>query len=1210
MVELTDPGVASPEYFHPFPSRPLNDSHKQQQHQQPLQQHVEPQRLAHQYSQGRLQPQSATSYSTQPSHQQYSAFSVQSQQNQSHHTPQQQQQRYSTAQSLPPSLNVQVRKASRSSIRDEAHQQHNQQIAQQLAQQQARQALVPRPVHHNPNNVTSRSVSTASTPSTNISSTPRTPVAPAPTLPVSSYSFLHHDAPSHSTIVTASRGRPLVYPALLSAVAGVFVSLIQPGDRIKDSLTYKNSFTGAEAVDLLTYILQTPDRTLALLLGRALDTLKLFHDVTYVHKLRDHQDEVYQLRDAPEVPECGPSPSSGIVELEDDEDFEETDSTPTSFYPDQTQQVALQSPTEADSAETAQKEAIKRITSGVNGIFMLMTECYSPTCTKNQICYAVHCPKRLEQQFRAKEHHPSSSSSSHGTTLSSMTQDSVQTLATSGTIRRRESNISISSEDEKSDSKLWSLNVPKEVLDSVDEREKKRQEVISEVIYTERDFVKDLEYVRDFWIIPLRRSNIIPDHRREKFVRTVFSNIMEVHSVNSRLADALTKRQQQAPIVRQIGDILLEHVPRFQPFIKYGANQLYGKHEFEREKSTNPLFAQFVAETERKKESRKLELNGYLTKPTTRLARYPLLLNAVLKHTPEDSVDTQDLQKAVDMIKDLLSKLNVETGKASNRYELMLLSQSLVVQHGETFDLKLTEEGRRILFHQDSMKRRLQDQQGDITIYLLDHCLFFVKKKVVNRREQLKVFRKPIPLELLVLSLSEESLTKRSSSSILPGSSRSTPLRADSSAGNKYPLTFTHLGRRGYDLTLYAPNYFSRKTWADLIAEQQTVLRDRSKIFEKTILCSNYFRDSNRVKCAVPFDGGRKMLYGTDLGIYMSYTRPNRGASRILKPQRLILIPNVTQLDVLEEYSMLLVLADKTLYYWSLDALDTELSGAYNGNSANGQTSTALAARKPKKVATHINFFQSGLSLGHVLVCTVKTNGMTATIKALEPEQPQARSKKQATFRRFLQGQSEGLKSFKEFYIPSEAFSLSFLKSKVCVGCAKGFELVSLETLDTQSLLDPADTSLDFAMHREGLKPIAIYRLNGDFLLNYSDLSFFVNRNGWRSRSDWIINWEGLPQSFALSYPYILAFEPSFIEIRHVESGALVHIITGTNIRFLHESTNEILYVYEDDDGNDVVAWLDFWGSAKERPSENGDEHKDVLTGNGVQSPGAQRLED
>ena len=53
---------------------------------------------------------------------------------------------------------------------------------------------------------------------------------------------------------------------------------------------------------------------------------------------------------------------------------------------------------------------------------------------------------------------------------------------------------------------------------------------------------------------------------------------------------------------------------------------------------------------------------------------------------------------------------------------------------------------------------------------------------------------------------------------------------------------------------------------------------------------------------------------------------------------------------------------------------------------------------------------------------------------------------------------------------------------KLCVGCARGFEVVSLETLETQSLLDQADTSLDFVVKKENIKPIHIERLASEFL--------------------------------------------------------------------------------------------------------------------------------
>ena len=152
------------------------------------------------------------------------------------------------------------------------------------------------------------------------------------------------------------------------------------------------------------------------------------------------------------------------------------------------------------------------------------------------------------------------------------------------------------------------------MIDSVDDTEKKRQEAINELIYTERDFVRDMEYLRDVseayqtilkddtdvttlsqqWIKPLRTSDVVPAAKREEFVQQVFWNTHEILSVNMVLAEKLTKRQKQAHVVPRIGDILLEQVQRFEPFVTYGAHQLFGKYEFEKEKGSNPAFQKFV----------------------------------------------------------------------------------------------------------------------------------------------------------------------------------------------------------------------------------------------------------------------------------------------------------------------------------------------------------------------------------------------------------------------------------------------------------------------------------------------------------------------------------------------------------------------------------------------------------------------------------------
>lgn len=70
-------------------------------------------------------------------------------------------------------------------------------------------------------------------------------------------------------------------------------------------------------------------------------------------------------------------------------------------------------------------------------------------------------------------------------------------------------------------------------------------------------------------------------------------------------------------------------------------------------------------------------MNGYLTKPTTRLGRYTLLFNEILKHTPTGHPDKEQLPKAINIIKQFLSRVNYETGQAKNRFDLERIHYNL-----------------------------------------------------------------------------------------------------------------------------------------------------------------------------------------------------------------------------------------------------------------------------------------------------------------------------------------------------------------------------------------------------------------------------------------------------------------------------------------------------------------------------------------------------
>ena len=301
------------------------------------------------------------------------------------------------------------------------------------------------------------------------------------------------------------KGAPVVYAALLSKVAEAFRARMPLSERVKDALAYPDAFDGAEAVDKICFIIKTTDRSLALLLGRALDAQKFFHDVTYDHRLRDNPMEIYQFRarlpsaftsdaDTPPGGEPmavggGPLSSSGSRSSRPMSPESAVSSTLASR---DTHTPSIVSNGSSPTSVTAHMQGVSQATvaapasgSGVvsgaaggedelpTGVFTMLTECYSSTCSTTQLCYSITCPRRMEQQARLN-------------------------MKPQRELKQEIWQESLGDEGSGPDAgTLWIHSVPKEIVDMLSETEKKRQEAINEVIYTERDFVRDMEYLKE-----------------------------------------------------------------------------------------------------------------------------------------------------------------------------------------------------------------------------------------------------------------------------------------------------------------------------------------------------------------------------------------------------------------------------------------------------------------------------------------------------------------------------------------------------------------------------------------------------------------------------------------------------------------------------------------------------------------------------------------
>ncbi|KEP46985.1 putative Rho guanyl-nucleotide exchange factor [Rhizoctonia solani 123E] len=860
------------------------------------------------------------------------------------------------------------------------------------------------------------------------------------------------------------RHRPVVYPALLSRVANAFRRRIRLASRTKDGLTYLSTFNGRQAVDIMIRIIKTPDRSIALLLGRALEAQKFFRDVTYKHNLRDSPTHLYRFS------------YPGLVIL-----------------------------SETKRGKAKQSNLVKKDPASLpSGIFTPLTKCYSPGCSRDRTCYSYSCPGRQPLTVGV-----------------SASPKPVVTNTTRNTsiMADRASKRSLIERGLREPGRASIHSAPKLTSDSVKDQERKRREAIDEVIHTEYVFVRDLEYLRNRWMEPLRTWGIIPDERRLDFVQQVFWNIEDILNVNTRVHDLLIKRQNANPNIETIGSTYAKMVPHFYSFVEYGKRQPYGQYEFETEKSTNPTFAAFVETVERLPESRRLGLNVYLIKPVVHLARYPSMLEVVLSHTPEHNSDRVAIPKVIEAIRELLAKLYEQCGRSE---DLVRLEKRLVFKHGEEIDLRLGDKKRQLM-HRGSLEQRGRSNKSDVVhTFLFDHMLLIVKSNMIGQHEKWEVFKRPIPLELLAVF----TLDQDAGNAPKPRSPES-----------KRRLIVRHCGRNGYTLTLWAPTEVARDQWVQNVTAQQEVICKRNMMFNTHTLSEGVFLGDAKVNCVAPYGSGRRFAYGTDNGVYLQSL--DNDQTRI--PIRKLSFMNTQQIDVLEDYQLLIILTERSVLTFPLDVFDVE------DPMRHGE----YPLKHMKRITSHTSFFKVGYCLGRTLVCIVEARPSNSTIKVFEPIAQSIRNKSKPTYKDLLRGGSDMLEVFKEFYIPSKAHSINFLRTKLCVAFTTGFEIVDLETLDTQALLDPLHISLEFLRRRKDARPLNIYLIDGEYLLCYTEFAFFVNRHGERSKNDDIIHWEGSPTAFALHYPYIMAFDPTFIEIRHVKDGKLVQIGGGKNLRLL-----------------------------------------------------------
>jgi len=161
-----------------------------------------------------------------------------------------------------------------------------------------------------------------------------------------------------------------------------------------------------------------------------------------------------------------------------------------------------------------------------------------------------------------------------------------------------------------------------------------------------------------------------------------------------------------------------------------------------------------------------------------------------------------------------------------------------------------------------------------------------------------------------------------------------------------------------------------------------------------------------------PTGGGRRVVYGTDDGVYLSDLREPKQ-----EPVKVLALLDVLQVDVLEDYQLLIVLSGNihtiNLYTMVLTRIILERQVITFPLDALDPLDPMAGLKRAKRISSHTSFFKAGFCLGRVLVCIVKSSQLSSTFKTLEPIDQNIRGRAKPTFKKLLQGGNDTLKLFR-----------------------------------------------------------------------------------------------------------------------------------------------------------------------------------------------------
>uniref|UniRef100_A0A1I8IQW8 DH domain-containing protein n=1 Tax=Macrostomum lignano TaxID=282301 RepID=A0A1I8IQW8_9PLAT len=216
---------------------------------------------------------------------------------------------------------------------------------------------------------------------------------------------------------------------------------------------------------------------------------------------------------------------------------------------------------------------------------------------------------------------------------------------------------------------------PVNYVEPLPQQEPNRQMVVNELTNSENTYYNDLLEVWNKFHEPMLESGLLTQDQLD----AIFLNWTDLMNCSYSLLMALKVRKEGG--TDAIGDIMLQHLPQLTCYVRFCGRQSAATQLLTQRINSVPELAQLVRHCEQQTSSGKLMgLIQYFVKPMQRITRYPLLIEKLLKATPESHPDRGSLQEALDEAKKLCQTVNESVRETENSGRLEWCQEHVICE--------------------------------------------------------------------------------------------------------------------------------------------------------------------------------------------------------------------------------------------------------------------------------------------------------------------------------------------------------------------------------------------------------------------------------------------------------------------------------------------------------------------------------------------------